>query len=367
MTHNSDARLIPRLAGMSPLTYYLSFSKLAPVQVQFSHGHPITSGNLHMIDYFVTSDKFRLDREINHGGVLIRDEMGHEELGSVAKEVANYMGRNVESVYEYGSDAYVEQVVYFDSLTASIPPPPPLPASSASLPSPLDPNLHYYALLQYSKKIHPLLDAAILGIVRGDEGGRVLMLEGSRAHISRWRRDGWSDEEIERVIFVGRMGRTDFLTLISHCSCALGTFPWGEGVTTFEAFAVNVPTVILPSMVTVENLSLGQVRALGLEEELMASLLKQHPKYLPSLKKMTRITGATSDPYIADEVMAHLRRGLEETHTGTRSPTCRSACPIPRLLMRRCISPGPRILLMRGSARVRCSCIARPASAARRR
>ena len=49
------------------------------------------------------------------------------------------------------------------------------------------------------------------------------------------------------------------------------------------------------------------------EEELMASLLKQHPKYLPSLKKMTRITGATSDPYIADEVMAHLRRGLEET------------------------------------------------------
>ena len=255
---------------MSPLTYYLSFSKLAPVQVQFSHGHPITSGNLHMIDYFVTSDKFRLDSEINHGGVLIRDEMGHEELGSVAKEVANYMGRNVESVYEYGSDAYVEQVVYFDSLTASIPPPPALPASSASLPSPLDPNLHYYALLQYSKKIHPLLDAAILGIVRGDEGGRVLMLEGSRAHILRWRRDGWSDEEIERVIFVGRMGRTDFLTLISHCSCALGTFPWGEGVTTFEAFAVNVPTVILPSMVTVENLSLGQVRALGLEEELMA-------------------------------------------------------------------------------------------------
>ena len=49
------------------------------------------------------------------------------------------------------------------------------------------------------------------------------------------------------------------------------------------------------------------------EEELMASLLKQHPKYLPSLKKMTRITGATSDTYIADEIMGHLRRGLEET------------------------------------------------------
>lgn len=63
------------------------------------------------------------------------------------------------------------------------------------------------------------------------------------------------------------MPHTDFLNLISHCSCALGTFPWGEGVTTFEAFAVNTPTVILPGKVTVENLSLGQVRVLGVESE----------------------------------------------------------------------------------------------------
>ena len=57
------------------------------------------------------------------------------------------------------------------------------------------------------------------------------------------------------------------MNLLRQCDCALGTFPWGEGVTTFEAFAVNVPTVIIPSKVTVENLSLGQVRVLDLEDE----------------------------------------------------------------------------------------------------
>ena len=49
------------------------------------------------------------------------------------------------------------------------------------------------------------------------------------------------------------------------------------------------------------------------EETLMSQLLMQHPKYFPSLKSLKKITGSTSDPYIYDEIMAHLRRGLEET------------------------------------------------------
>ncbi|GMH79407.1 hypothetical protein TrLO_g3599 [Triparma laevis f. longispina] len=250
--------------GMSPLTYYLSFTKLSRIQVQFGHGHPITSGNP-TIDYFVTSEFFR---EEGGGRVRMEGGMEDEELGEVAKEMGEFMGVAGEEVFEYGGDAYVEQVVYFQTLTASIPPPslPNLP-----LPPPLSPHLHYYALLQYSKKIHPMLDDAILGIVRGDDEGRVLMLEGSRVHVSRWRESGWSEDEISRILFVGRMPHTDFLNLISHCSCALGTFPWGEGVTTFEAFAVNIPTVILPGKVTVENLSLGQVRVLGVESELKAN------------------------------------------------------------------------------------------------
>lgn len=56
-------------------------------------------------------------------------------------------------------------------------------------------------------------------------------------------------------------------------------------------------------------------RATGIvsEEDLMAQLLRQHPKYLPSLTRLARITGSTSDPTISKEIIAKLREGLEAT------------------------------------------------------
>ena len=44
-----------------------------------------------------------------------------------------------------------------------------------------------------------------------------------------------------------------------------------------------------------------------------AQLLRQHPKYLPSLTRLARITGSTSDPYISREIIAKLKEGLEAT------------------------------------------------------
>jgi hypothetical protein len=49
------------------------------------------------------------------------------------------------------------------------------------------------------------------------------------------------------------------------------------------------------------------------EEALMAQLLRQHPKYLPSLTRLAKITGSTSDPYISREIVAKLKEGLEAT------------------------------------------------------
>ena len=58
---------------------------------------------------------------------------------------------------------------------------------------------------------------------------------------------------------------------------------------------------------------LQRVTGVVSEEKIMASLLAAHPKYLPSIKRMARITGSTSDPFVRNQIMAHLRRGLEET------------------------------------------------------
>jgi len=49
------------------------------------------------------------------------------------------------------------------------------------------------------------------------------------------------------------------------------------------------------------------------EEEIMARLLHLHPKYVTSIKRMPSITGSTADAYVKDEIMTHLRRGLQAT------------------------------------------------------
>lgn len=48
------------------------------------------------------------------------------------------------------------------------------------------------------------------------------------------------------------------------------------------------------------------------EEQIMAQLLKSHPQYIQSIKAMPNITGSTSDQFVRREIMAQLRRGLDE-------------------------------------------------------
>jgi len=45
----------------------------------------------------------------------------------------------------------------------------------------------------------------------------------------------------------------------------------------------------------------------------MSELLTLRPKYIASLKRMSAITGSTADPYVADDIMANLRRGMHAT------------------------------------------------------
>ena len=88
---------------MSPLTYYLSFSSLSPIQIQFSHGHPLTSASS-KIDYYITSDKFRTEifYELNGNDFIsINDDMSNDELSIAAVGIAEYQGRYIEDVYEY--------------------------------------------------------------------------------------------------------------------------------------------------------------------------------------------------------------------------------------------------------------------------
>jgi len=135
---------------------------------------------------------------------------------------------------------------------------------------------HYYACLQYSKKIHSGFDDVLEGVLRSDEEAVILMLDGARRFETRWRERGWDDNMMERVKFVQRMPRGELMEVLRRCKVMLGTFPWGDGVTTFEAFGMGLPVVVLAEKIVVEQLSVGQIRAMGLERELVAGSVQEY-------------------------------------------------------------------------------------------
>jgi Flp pilus assembly protein TadD len=64
--------------GMCPLSYFLAFARLAPVQLQYGHGHPVTSA-APGVDYFVSSELFE-------GGDIGRDVGGKRDSRHAHRE-----------------------------------------------------------------------------------------------------------------------------------------------------------------------------------------------------------------------------------------------------------------------------------------
>jgi predicted O-linked N-acetylglucosamine transferase (SPINDLY family) len=303
--------------GMASSTYYLSHSRLAKVQIQFGHGHPV-SGASGGIDYFVSSDLFQFEAnrpliepyELD-GKAVISDE-----------EIVTAAVRNSLHPVTNGVQSYAEQMVRFDTLTASHTPtrPPSFPdwfsfvrnddLSALELQRWRGTEFgisylgewNYYACLQYTKKLHPSFDAVLAGIIRADPRARILVLDGVKRHIPRLKMVLTMEEISARFVFVERQQRERLMLLLSVCKVMLGTFPWGEGVTTFEAFAIGVPVVILPNNVTVEHLTLGQIRMLGLENALLASSVGDY------VEKAVRIG---SDKIWRDGVVSRIEENIE--------------------------------------------------------
>jgi predicted O-linked N-acetylglucosamine transferase (SPINDLY family) len=240
--------------GMSPVTYYISMSRLSPVTAVFGHGHPITSG-LTSVDYFITSDLFEYN-DSNYR-MLPDDDRPEPRMASS------------------GYHDYTEQLIKFDTLTTHFIPPnvdTVVDVTAVELSS----DSNYYACLQYTKKIHPLFDDVILGILLSDENGIILMLSGANRFIPRWKDKGFTDDMLSRIKYVPRMPRDELMSLLDLCAAMLGTFPWGDGVTTFEALSRGLPVVVLPQAITVEQLSLGQIRTIGMEDVMVAASVEEY-------------------------------------------------------------------------------------------
>jgi protein O-GlcNAc transferase len=194
--------------GMAPFTYGLAHSRLAPVQTM-TWGHPVTSG-LPAIDYFLSCKHGETDESDSH---------------------------------------YTEKLVRLSRLNVCLSRPerkgPKRDRDYFRLPA----DAHVYACPQMLFKFHPDFDAALAGILRGDEKAIVVTLDAKYPEWKELLEDRWKrqmPDVADRIRFLPKMPRTDFMELLACSDVMLDPFPFGGGHTSYEALANGLPVITLP-------------------------------------------------------------------------------------------------------------------------
>jgi protein O-GlcNAc transferase len=214
--------------GMDPLTFTLAHSRLAAAQC-VTYGHPVTTG-IDTIDYFVSSEAFEGDAPAGH---------------------------------------YSEKLVKLRSLgTCYAPPRLTGPARSAeSLGLPDDGTI--YLCPQSLFKMHPEFDPLLAEILRRDPRARLVLIAAPNRH--------WTETlsrrftvtlrgALDRVHFVNRLDRPEFLHLLASARVMLDPLHFGGGNTSFQALGLGIPVVTLPTPYLRGRVTLGCYRRMGLTD-----------------------------------------------------------------------------------------------------
>jgi len=214
--------------GMDSLTYFLAFSRLAPVQC-VTWGHPVTTGIPNM-DYFISCAS--------------AEPPGAEEH-------------------------YSERLVCLSRLNTYYycPQLPKVSPSREKFGIPEDCNL--YVCPQSLFKFHPDFDHILGSILRQDSRALLVLIQGKCKHWMQLLRDRFGSvfpEEMDRVRFLPHMPMDDFLSLLRVADVVLDTICFGGGNTSLEAFACDVPVVTLPSEFLRGRLTLALYKQMGVTD-----------------------------------------------------------------------------------------------------
>jgi len=220
--------------GMAPYTYFLSFSRLAPIQV-VSWGHPDTTG-IHNIDYFLSSELIEL---------------------------------------EDTSNQYTEQLVQLSLMpTFYYRPKPPSRAYCRA-----DYNLPetgaLYVCPQALFKLHPDFDSVIANLLRKDHKGFLVLINdnvgGQHKNLIMKRFQATFPDVSDRVIFVPRMDRNKYMGLTMLADAMLDVPSFSGGNSSLEAFAMSVPIVTWPGEFMRSRVTAGYYAQMELSELIASS------------------------------------------------------------------------------------------------
>ena len=214
--------------GIDPLTYFLAFWRLAPIQMT-TWGHSITSG-IDTIDYYVSADAI-------------------EAPGSEA-----YYTEKLVRLSGYFMPRYRRPAL--DGPRKS--------RGELGLPA----GKHLYCCPQNLFKLHPDFDAAIRNILEGDPEAELVLLEFLRAGPAdqlRRRFDRTLGAVVSRIRFVPRSAHRDFLQYVAAADVILDPFHFGGCNSSSEALSLGVPVVTLPGLQLPGRFTLGLYKEIDLD------------------------------------------------------------------------------------------------------
>jgi predicted O-linked N-acetylglucosamine transferase (SPINDLY family) len=222
-----DALIYPDI-GMAPLTYFLAFARLAPVQC-LSWGHPDTTG-IANLDYFLSCDAMEPDGAEAH---------------------------------------YSETLVRLPGPTVFYP----RPTFDARLKDRaalgLDPAAHLYVCPQSSFKFHPDFDGVLTEILRRDPAGRLVLVQGPDPNVDAQlvgRLSRAAPAVAPRVVMLPALNRADFVALLAAADVMLDPLHYSGGNTSLEAFSVGTPIVTWPGEFMRARHTYGFYKLMGLDD-----------------------------------------------------------------------------------------------------
>ena len=228
-----DVLFYPEI-GMDTLTYFMAFSRLAPVQC-VTWGHPETTG-IPNVDYFISSTLIEPDGAAAH----------YSEQLAALPELPVYYAR------------------------------PALPEARAD-PAPLgvEEGSRLYLCPQSAFKLHPQFDRVLAAILEMDERAAILLME---PHCAQWkallltRLAQSAPHHLHRVKFLPSLPRERFLSWLLAADVVLDPPYFGGGNTTFEALALGAPIVTWPGPCMKGRVTAGCYKKMGMDALVVSSL-----------------------------------------------------------------------------------------------
>jgi protein O-GlcNAc transferase len=225
--HNFDVIVYCEL-GMRMRPYWLSYSRLAPVQIT-TWGHSETSG-IDTIDYFISSKLFEHEKAQNH---------------------------------------YSEQLIMMNSLSTYYYPPSQILVVNYNYKSRkelgLYTNARIYSCIQSSFKISKQFEMILYHILEKDKEGIILMSYYKPFCKSQMDRiyETFGEEKFRRLRFYPGLDINTYLNMVKVSDVLLDPYPFGGCNTSLEAFDYNVPVVTLPTRFLNGRFTFGLYKKMG--------------------------------------------------------------------------------------------------------